>query len=98
MLESGHLYGMRIITTDRITKDVQARTHRKKRINKKWLKRYGMKTIRDDTRAYMANGTVFMTWKCYQNLKKHIDNGGNAEDFMRFQNVYEELMGKGGAK
>ena len=28
--------------------------------------------------------------------KSHPDNGGNAEDFMRFQKVYEELTGKGG--
>ena len=30
----------------------------------------------------------------YAMKKSHPDNGGNAEDFMRFQKVYEELMRK----
>lgn len=96
MFESGYLNGMRIITTNMITKDVQARRHKKKRINKKWLKRYGLKAVPDDTKAYMTNGTIFMTKRCYQKLKKQIDNGGDAEDFMRFQKVYEELTRKRG--
>lgn len=32
----------------------------------------------------------------YAMKKSHPDNGGNAEDFMRFQKVYEELTGNGG--
>lgn len=32
----------------------------------------------------------------YAMKKSHPDNGGNAEDFMRFQKVYEELTGRGG--
>lgn len=94
MLESGYLNGIRICTTNMITKDVQARKHKKKRINKKWLKRYGYKCVPDDTKAYMMNGTLFMTKRCYQKLKKHIDNGGKADDFICFQKCYEELMRK----
>lgn len=94
MLESGYLYGMRIITTDRITKNVQARKHKKKRINKKWLKRYGTKAIPDDTKFYMTNGAIFMTKRCYENLKSQIDSNCKADDFMRFQKVYEELTGR----
>lgn len=30
----------------------------------------------------------------YAMKKSHPDNGGNAEDFMRFQKVYEELTRK----
>lgn len=96
MLESGYLNGMRVFTTNMITKDVQSRKHRKKRINKKWLKRYGYKCIPDDTKVYMTKDMVFMTKRCYQKLKKYIDNGGNAEDFIKFQKCYEELTRNGG--
>ena len=34
----------------------------------------------------------------YAMKKSHPDNGGNAEDFMRFQKVYEELTRKRGRK
>ena len=37
--------GVPIIITNAITKTVQARTHKKKRINKKCLKRYGYKQV-----------------------------------------------------
>lgn len=84
MLESGYLNGIRIFTTNMITKDVQARKHKKKRINKKWLKRYGYKCVPDDTKVYATNDMLFMTKRCYQKLKKHIDSGGNADDFIRF--------------
>lgn len=40
--------GFRLVETTAITKQVQRRTHRKRRINKKWLKRYGYKTVLDD--------------------------------------------------
>lgn len=42
-----HLMGFRLIASDAIVKKVQARTHKKKRINKKWLKRYGLKEVPD---------------------------------------------------
>lgn len=89
-----YLYGIRICTTNMITKDVQARKHKKKRINKKWLKRYGYKCVPDDTKIYMTKDMVFMTKRCYQKLKKYIDNGGNTEDFIRFKKCYEELTRK----
>lgn len=59
MLEAEYLNGKRIIITDMITKDVQARKHRKKRINKKWLKRYGYKIVPDD-KKYMQQRTLFL--------------------------------------
>lgn len=37
--------GMKVIGNDTLVDSVQARTHRKKRINKKWLKRYGYKNV-----------------------------------------------------
>lgn len=61
-----------------ITKDVQARKHRKKRINKKWLKRYGNKIVPDDTKVFMTNEAIFMTKRCFRRLQKQIDNGNNS--------------------
>lgn len=43
-------------------KFVQARKHKKRRINKKWLKRYGVKTVLVDVKGWMlkhcTDGTV----------------------------------------
>lgn len=41
-----------------IPKVVQARTHKKWRINKKWKKRFGMKTIYEKKMAKVADITV----------------------------------------
>lgn len=59
--------GYKILITEYITKDVQRRTHKKKRINKKWLKRYGIKIIPDNTKILLVNNTLMMTGKCYEN-------------------------------
>ena len=69
-----------------ITKDVQARKHRKKRINKKWLKLYGYKSVPDDAKVYATNDAIFMTRRCFRRLKKQIDSGDNS-----FQKFYEEV-------
>ena len=91
MLETEYLYGKRIIITNMITKDVQARKHRKKRINKKCLKRHGHKAVPDDTKVYMTSDAIFMTRRCFQRLKKQIECGNNS-----FQKCYEELTRKRG--
>ena len=41
-----------------VPKLVQARTHKKKRINKKWKKRYGMKVVYVTKKARVADITV----------------------------------------
>lgn len=65
--------GYKILITEYITKDVQRRTHKKKRINKKWLKRYGMKIVPDNTKILLVNNALIMTEKCYEKLKKLTD-------------------------
>ena len=65
--------GYKILITEYITKDVQRRTHKKKRINKKWLKRYGMKIVPDNTKILLVNNTLMKTEKCYEKLKKLTD-------------------------
>ena len=52
-------------------KKVQARTHKKKRINKKWAKRYGFKTYENQL---FKNGQMIvlgMNERTYEALKKH---------------------------
>lgn len=75
--------GYKILITEYITKDIQ-RTHRKKRINKKWLKRYGMKIVPDNTKILLVNNTLMMTEKCYEKLKKLTDkDADNMEEFLK---------------
>lgn len=47
--------GMKIIANSNFQKKVQARRHRKKRIDKKWRKRYGYKWVPDLTTAYVVD-------------------------------------------
>ena len=70
--------GYKILTTEYITKDVQRRTHKKKRINKKWLKRYGMKIVPDNTKILLVNNTLMMTRKCYEKLRKFTDKDADS--------------------
>ena len=65
--------GMPIIISNYITKKVRCRTHKKKRIDKKWLKRYGYKEIQDDTKFYVFNESLIMSQKCYDKLSSLID-------------------------
>jgi len=41
------LNGMPVVLDKKLGKEVQSRTHRKKRINKKWSKRYGVRFVPD---------------------------------------------------
>lgn len=57
------------------TIDIQRRKHHKKRINKKWLKRYGCEEcdlMPHGQIMMMGNGTLWMTKRTYQKLKKQI--------------------------
>ena len=51
---------------------VQVRTHKKKRINKKWAKRYGYVTKYKTFNTMVFDNTVFMTEQMYQDLQKGI--------------------------
>jgi hypothetical protein len=53
--------GLRLIETTAITKQVQRRTHHKRRINKKWAKRYGYKTVLDDGRILQFGDCILAT-------------------------------------
>jgi hypothetical protein len=52
----------------------QVRTHKKKRINKKWAKRYGYVTKYKSFNTVVFNNTVFMTKQVFQDLQRGIRN------------------------
>ena len=54
------------------TKTWQRRKHRKKRINKKWLKRYGVyeyNMMPHGEIVMMDNGAIWMTKRTFENLR-----------------------------
>ena len=65
-------FGMEIFITEWITKDIQRRKHKKRRINKKWLKRYGYKCVSDNDKIIVFNNKLFMTKGAYERVKKWI--------------------------
>lgn len=78
---SESFFGIRVIGSELITKTVQARTHKNKRINKKWLKRYGYREAPDLTAVYVCKlqfGTCIIAHpkaveKVKKELKKHVN-------------------------
>ena len=60
--------GYRLIETTAITKKTQARAHKKKRINKKWAKRYGYKDVPDYNNIVVMNGCIFAQPKTIQRI------------------------------
>ena len=66
--------GKRIIIRNEITKKVPCRKHRKRRINKKWLKRYGTRLVPDNHSMYVTKDYIFMTQKCFDKLSPLIEH------------------------
>lgn len=54
------------------TKRWQKRKHRKRRINKKWLKRYGYNEFNfmPHNEAILVNGFLYMTRKTFEELRR----------------------------
>lgn len=71
-IEKGFLNGIPIVINNYITKKVRCRKHKKRRIDKKWLRRYGYKEVQDDTKMYVFDGKILMSQKCYDKLKNQL--------------------------
>lgn len=59
------------------TKEFQRRKHRKKRINKKWRKRYGtieLNSMPHGEIVMMDNGVIWMTKKTFEKFKKMLES------------------------
>ena len=65
--------GYKLIETTVFTKKVQNRTHKKKRINKKWMKKYGFKEVPDYGKVVVAMGCIFAHPKTIAKIKYCID-------------------------
>ena len=69
-----YLNGMPVIIVP--TRKIQNRTHKKKRINKKWARRYGF-TIYERLKngeTYIIEGKLYMNQHTYEILKKNLEN------------------------
>lgn len=60
--------GFRLVATNALKKEVQRRTHRKRRINKKWLKMYGYKTVLDNGTLLRCGDCIFATPKTVEKI------------------------------
>lgn len=69
--------GFRLIETTAITKQIQCRTHRKRRINKKWAKRYGYKTVLDDGRIIRVGDYLYATPKTVKKIIEEMEEEDN---------------------
>lgn len=72
------LLGYKIDTIESLGKMVQARTHKKKRINKKWKKRFGFKSVPNGDKivVYEDMMTIFMHPGTWEKIKKQLDKEG----------------------
>lgn len=48
---------------------IRARRHKKRRIDKKWLKRYGYVARYKDDRVIVADGEIFMSEQFFRKIK-----------------------------
>lgn len=63
--------GFKVVIIPDIVKDyIQRRKHRKKRINKKWIKRYGYRPVYDIEHCYVLGNTIYMVKAMYEELNK----------------------------
>lgn len=71
--------------------DQPARRHRKKRIAKKWLKRYGRRTI-PDANVYLFGGNVMMHPAIYKKLADAVGEEEAAEGLRNLAKAKVEEM------
>lgn len=73
MFDNYHnIFGYELIGVPYMMDIVQARTHKKKRINKKWRKRYGVKEV-PWNKLYIADGKIYCHPKMIEKIKAEID-------------------------
>jgi hypothetical protein len=65
------IFGYDIIGVSSMADNVQARTHKKKRINKKWRKRYGFKEI-PWNKFYIEGNRIYCHPKMIEKIKAEI--------------------------
>lgn len=73
-----YINGFRLVETTGMTKKVQRRVHRKRRINKKWKKRYGCKEVVDDCALVVGCGCIFASPKMATRIIKEMKRRGES--------------------
>lgn len=74
-ISAEYLNGYRLIASDAVKKRIQRRTHRKKRVNKKWLKKYGYMYVPDDEHIYIMGDCIVGTPKTIEKIIKQYKGG-----------------------
>ncbi len=73
MTDFGKMFcGYQIIETPFMSDSVQAKKHKKKRINKKWKKRYGTKEIPKNNILITNDGKIIAHPKIVERIKNEI--------------------------
>lgn len=90
----GRYYGL-YIWEIRITDTVRVRQHKKKRIDKKWLKRYGYKKVEQKNKCYLVKDrfgreVLCCTADVIEKLRKTFEE----EEQIHAMNEYIDLRGK----
>jgi hypothetical protein len=65
---AGYYGGFVLMESNALTKRVQRRTHKKRRINKKWRKRYGYKDVPDDGKIVKFGNVLIGTPKTIRKI------------------------------
>lgn len=65
------VFGYPVVATDYMRERVQARRHKKKRINKKWRKRYGEKSVPSRS-IVIFDGKIYCHPKMLAKIKEKI--------------------------
>lgn len=70
-LDCTNIFGYQVICVSYMADKVQARTHKKKRINKKWRKRYGFKEI-PWNKFFIEGNRIYCHPKMFEKIKAEI--------------------------
>lgn len=68
-----YLMGYQVIASPHMADKVQARTHKKKRINKKWKKKYGMREVPWNKLLVTDDMKIYCHPKMFEKLKAEIE-------------------------
>jgi hypothetical protein len=71
----GTYMGYNLRGTTAITKSIPRRPHRKRRIHKKWLKRYGYRSVLDHNKIIIYGNNILATPKMCERLIAEILKG-----------------------
>ena len=82
MMKDYLINGLDIVISKNLIKGyVQTRKHHKRRINKKWVKKYGSKPIYD-MNYYLMDGKIYMSPKAFEKFKDALGSEEKMNEIM----------------